>query len=111
MKRYPLYMDANDNTNFEARLTAALEHRPEPTIPADFATRLAAQLPALKPARRRVNASRSFAVLAAVICVLALAWLAPHATPSYSSVSFDLELLLFAQLAFIAYWLTTRREV
>jgi len=103
-------MDSQQTNDFETRLIAALEHRPEPAIPADFALRLAAQLPPVKPARRRIPAAQTISILAAIVCVLALAWLAPHAAPSFTSLAFDLELLLFAQLAFIAHWFTTRRQ-
>ena len=111
MKRYPMYMDEQQNTSFESRLTAALERREEVAIPADFAARIAAQLPVLQPVRRRIHAGRTIGILAAIVCVLALAWLAPHTAPSFTSVAFDVELLLFVQLACIAAWFTTRREV
>ena len=110
MKRYPVYMDSQQTNDFETRLIAALERCAEPAIPADFATRLAAQLPPLKPARRSLNAGRTISIVSAAVCVFALGWLVPHATPCYTSIAFDLELALFAQLAFIAHWLTSRRE-
>jgi hypothetical protein len=56
-----------------------------------------------------MSASRVTGLVGASVLVVALCWLAPHAAPSFSSLAFDMELLLLAELAGVAMWLASRR--
>jgi hypothetical protein len=89
----------------EERITRALEHQPLVCVPDGFAAKVRAAL----PTRRAVPARRSVANIAAftgaVVLMLALCWIAPHARPSVESLAFDLEMLLMAELVGIAVWL------
>ena len=98
-------------SEFEAAITRALEQHSEPVIPADFASRVAAALPAQRASRSRVQIGRSSAVAGAVVLTGALFALAPHAAPSFTSFAFDLELMVLAQLAAIAWFLTPSRKL
>lgn len=94
--------------DMDTRLTAALEHKPEPQIPANFAAKLAA-LAAVQPPRRRRIAPRfgsSIALLSVPITALALFALAPHTVPNLHNLSFDTELALLAELALIGWWIS-----
>ena len=97
--------------DFEAAITRALELRPEPVIPQDFAARVMQSLPAQRPIRTRVPVGRIIDLVSAAALTAGLFALAPHATPSFTSLTFDVELLLLAELGALGYWLTARREV
>ena len=110
----------NPQEVFEAAITRALEHSPEPgyspessgsAIPADFAARVAASLPKQRVARPVIRAGRTVAIVAMVVLAIVLFALAPHVTPSFTSVMFYVELIVLAQLGAIAYWLAAKREV
>jgi hypothetical protein len=96
----------------EARVVRALERPPEPTIPADFATRVAAQVPLRKPVSltpthygRRVTA----ACLALLFVVLLL--LTPY-TANHTTWSLAVDWLLTAQFLAMVMWLGTwRRDI
>ena len=45
-----------------------------------------------------------------VVLSIAMFALAPHTAPTFGNLAFDTELLVIAQLAGIAYWLSKRRE-
>jgi hypothetical protein len=90
--------------NFEARLTRALEQAPQPAVPAEFATRVAAALPATRPRTRRVSVATTVAVLAAVVMLAGLLWLAPRSAPQFNNWAFDGELLLVTYLMALAFW-------
>ena len=99
-----------DKTEFleqamEAAITRALEQRKEPAVPVDFAVRVRLALPPRPVARASAHVGRLMAMVAAVVLTIALFVLAPHAAPSFESVSFDVELMLLAELGGIAYWL------
>ena len=51
------------------------------------------------------------AIVALVVLAIVLFALAPHVTPSFTSVTFYIELIILAQLGAIAYWLAAKREV
>ena len=92
----------------DARLTAALEHKPEPQIPVDFAAKVAA-MAVTQPLRRRRKVPQfgsAIALLSVPISAFALFALAPHAAPNLHSLSFDTELALLAELAIIGWWLS-----
>ncbi|HEV2575981.1 MAG TPA: hypothetical protein VGU25_02110 [Acidobacteriaceae bacterium] len=92
----------------DARLTAALEHKPELQIPADFAAKVAALAVAQPPRRRRIvpQFGSLIALLSVPVAALALFALALHATPNLHSLSFDIELALLAELGIIGCWLS-----
>jgi len=100
----------NDKTQneLEAAVTHALELRREPEVPAGFAARVMRSLPAQPAARPRVRVSRTVGLVAAAILTIAVFALAPHASPNFTSLTFDLELVLLAELAAIAYWLGSK---
>ena len=100
----------NSQAGFEAKLTRALEHRPEPVVPTDFAARVAGALPPPAPARKPMQVGRTVGLAAAAVLGVALIVIAPHAAPTFGNWAFDFELLVIAQLGGIAYWLTTARK-
>lgn len=93
---------------FDARLTAALERKPEPRIPADFATRVAARavVQPLRHTRTSPRFGRAVALLSVPLATLALFLLAPHAAPDLHNLSFDTELALLGELALIGWWMS-----
>lgn len=95
---------------FEARMLRALERAPEPQVPADFAARIAASLPALPPPRKPLRLGRTVALLSVAVLAVAMFLLAPLSAPTFSSIAFDLEILLLLQMAGIAYWLTVKQS-
>ena len=100
-----------ENSDFAAKLTRALEHRPETVVPVDFAARVVAALPPARPARKPIQMGRTVGLAAAAVLGVALFALAPHATPTFGNWAFDFELVVIAQLGGIAYWLTAARKV
>lgn len=92
----------------DARLTAALEHKPEPRIPSDFAAKVASLAAAQPPRRRRIvpQFGSAIALVSVPIAALALFALAPHTAPNLHNLSFDTELALLAELAFIGWWIS-----
>ena len=102
--------DENSQTGFDAKLTRALERRPEPSVPMDFAARVAVALPPPAPARKPVRVGRTAGLAAVAVLGAALFALAPHATPAFNNWAFDFELVVIAQLGGIAYWLTAARK-
>jgi hypothetical protein len=103
--------DENSQPGFDASLTRALERRSEPAVPLDFAARVVATLPPPLPARKKMQVGRTVGLAAAGVLGVALFVLAPHATPTFGNLAFDFELVVIAQLAGIAYWLTAARKV
>ncbi len=104
-------MTNNSQPDFEAAITQALELRREPVIPAGFATRVMQSLPAQKPVIPQLQVGRTIGIVAAAILMAGMFALAPHATPNFTSLTFDVELLLLAELGALGYWLTAHREV
>lgn len=92
----------------DARITAALEHKPEPQIPIDFAARTAARASAqpLRRDRRMPRFGSAIALISVPLAALALFVLATHAAPSLHSIGFDLELALLGELAFLGWWIS-----
>lgn len=92
----------------ELRIDRALEHKPEVQIPADFAAKVAARAVA-QPLRRRrykLQFGPMIALLSTPLAALALFALAPHSAPNLKSLSFDAEVVLLAELAFIGWWIS-----
>jgi len=94
-------------TDLESRITTAIEQKPEVQIPADFAARVAALSVAQPPQRRRYKPhfGRMIALFSAPLAALALFALAPHTAPNVKSLTFDTEVVLLAELAFIGWWI------
>lgn len=92
----------------DARITAALEHKPEPQIPADFAAKVAVRA-AAQPQRRRRHTPHFGSMIALIsvpLAAVALFALAPYTAPTLHSLSFDAELALLCELAFIGWWIS-----
>lgn len=99
---------AQQNTQFEARLTRALERRPRVAIPENFAARVASSLPPHRPRRRIVPVRKLALGAAALASALAMFAVAPHAAPSFTNLAFDVELMLLAELFGSVYGLIRR---
>lgn len=97
-------------TELDRAITTALEQQPRVNIPTDFAARVRASLPPAPAPRKHLQAGRSIAVAAAAILTIAVFVVAPHAAPNFTSLAFDLELLMLAELGAIAYWFVGRRQ-
>jgi hypothetical protein len=96
--------DAKDE--LDLRVTRALERVPEVTIPAEFAARVAAQVPkrremAARPARYGWMAMRS----SMAVLVIAMVAVAMHAGQRSSVFGTMLEWMLCAELVGLAVWL------
>jgi hypothetical protein len=107
----PLNHDNLSQSAIEAldqRIVRALETGPEPQIPADFAARVASQLPARRPVSLTPTHYGHNAMLAGIVVLLAaLVALALHST---GHATFGLlESLLFAQFIALAVWFTVGR--
>jgi hypothetical protein len=107
----PLNHDNLSQSAIEAldqRIVRALETGPEPQIPADFAARVASQLPARRPVSLTPTHYGQKAMLAGIVVLLAaLVALARHST---GHATFGLlESLLFAQFIALAVWFTVGR--
>lgn len=97
-----------DSANMELRIDRAIEQKPEVQIPVDFAAKVAARAVAQPLRRRRYKPQFGpmIALISAPLAVVILFLLAPHAAPNLKSLSFDAEVVLLAELAFIGWWLT-----
>jgi hypothetical protein len=101
--------DLSPAEHLDQRIIRALEAVPEPQIPADFAARVARQLPTRRPVSLTPTHYGHNAMLVSMVATLAaLIALAPHAT---GHATFDLlEWLLFAQFILLAVWFSVRRH-
>jgi hypothetical protein len=88
-------------SEFETRLTKALEQQPVVVVPETFTARVMAALPEQRPlrARRPVRVGHAAAVVSGAVLLAAMCWLAPHSSVSFRSAAFDMELVLLAELA------------
>jgi hypothetical protein len=94
--------------SLEKRILLALETAPQPVIPADFAARIARQLPprpaiVLTPKR---NGQR--AAVACLVVLLGLMLAFAHRATGTSLYWFLLESILCAQFALLTVWLVAR---
>ncbi len=100
---------ANTPAALDERMNRALEYKPEPQIPLDFAARVAARAVA-QPVRRGRGApqfGKLMALVCAVVSACALFALAPHASvANVKNLSFDTEVILLVELALIGGWLS-----
>jgi len=99
---YSRRMEPLRTDSFEQRIVAALEREKDIAVPVDFAARVAASLPAVRPARRKLHAARIAAVLAAVVLLVAMLWAAPRTSESFASIGFQVELGATVLLALLA---------
>lgn len=91
-----------------SRIDRAIEHKPEVQIPADFAAKVAA-LTSTQPLRRRrfkPQFGPMIALVSAPLAAMALFALAPHTSPNLKSLTFDAEVVLLAEVAFIGWWIS-----
>jgi hypothetical protein len=95
--------------HLDQRIVRALETVPGPVVPADFAARVASQLPASRPVSLTPTHYGYTATLIGTLVTLgALLVLAAHTT---GRAAFGLpESLLFAQFIALAVWLSVRRH-
>ena len=110
-----LSQSATEHVDYlDQRIVRALETTPEPQIPADFAARVASQLPARRPVALTPTHYGQKAVLAGIVVTLAaLLILAQHSTALRSTghATFGLlESLLFAQFIALAVWFSLWRH-
>ena len=102
-----------DEQMVEAEIVRVLEQKPAVTVPADFAAKVRAALPAQKKVRAarfggrfaRRSLGRTVAVAAVGGLVVGLCLLAPHARPSFESVAFDVEMVMLLELGLVGAWL------
>ncbi len=94
--------------HLDQRIVRALETAPRPQIPANFAARVASQLPARPPVSLTpTHYGQNAMLIGAVLTLIALLVLA---LPSTGHAAFGLlESLLFAQFIALALWLTVWR--
>jgi hypothetical protein len=95
--------------HLDQRIVRTLENAPEPQIPADFAARVASQLPGRRPVSLTPTHYGQNATLAGMLLTLAaLLVLAMH-SPGHTTFEL-LESLLSAQFIALAVWLSVWRH-
>ena len=110
-----LSQSATEHVDYlDQRIVRALEAAPEPHIPADFAARVASQLPARRPVSLTPTHYGQKAVLVGIVVTLAaLLILALYSTALHSTghATFGLlESLLSAQFLALAVWFSLWRH-
>ena len=104
-------MDGNQlDPKIDAAVLRCLETPPVVVVPAAFAGRVRAALPAPTPRRQRVSAGQQAGVAAVVLLLVAVFWLAPHTAPRFTSMAFDVEIMLLLELAGVLAWLANRHR-
>jgi hypothetical protein len=101
---------SRESAALQAGIAQALEAHPAVRVPEDFAARLRARLPAAARARRPRSSALRIGGVAVVVLLAAAFCLAPHSAPRLSSVAFDFELGLIAELAGVTAWLASVRR-
>lgn len=103
-----LPMAQRSTTSSTPRLDAALGTKPAVQVPVDFAAKVLALavMQPVRPRRRVPQMGKNMALVLAPLVAIAMFALAPHAPPNVKSVIFDTEVILLAQLALIALWLS-----
>lgn len=96
------------DVEFEAEVVSALQAAPRVSMPENFAARVAGLAVAEGvPARSPWKGFGMRAALGSgVALTAALFACAPHTSPSFSNLGFDLEMLLLAELGGVAYLVT-----
>src|SRR5580658_5253174 len=104
----------SNEKDFEAglntRIDRALELRREVVVPEAFAGRVMQSLPPRRRRRAAMRVGRLVAIFAAMVLALTMFALAPESRPNVTNFAFDMELLMLAQLAGIAWWLGGRAD-
>ena len=102
-------IDHATEEHLDQRIVRALETAPQLQIPADFAARVASQLPARRPVSLTpTHYGQSAMVIGVVVTLAALVVLALHST---GHATFGLlDSLLFAQFIALAVWLSVWRH-
>ena len=95
--------------HLDRRIVRALETAPEPRIPADFASRVASQLPARRPVSLTRTRYGQNATLAGILLTLALLLVLALHSPGHASFGL-LDSLLSAQFIALAVWLSVWRH-
>jgi hypothetical protein len=104
-----LSQSASELEILDQRITRALETMPEPRIPADFASRVASQLPARRPDSLTPTHYGQKAVLLSMLVTLAALIVLAVNTTGHASIGL-LESLLFAQFIGLTIWLSIWRH-
>ncbi|MCU1249579.1 MAG: hypothetical protein JWQ49_2608 [Edaphobacter sp.] len=93
--------------HLDKSIVRALEAAPQPQIPADFAARVARQLPATRPVSLTpTHYGKNAMVVGTLVTFVALVMLALHSSHATFGL---LGSLLFAQFIALAVWLTVWR--
>jgi hypothetical protein len=108
--RYKPMGDPDDAAQIDAAVLRVLSTPPRVAVPADFAARVRRALPAQKPSRSAFRPARSAAIAASIATLAAVFYLASHAAPSFTSLPFDMELLLLLELAGIMTWVARMQQ-
>jgi hypothetical protein len=94
--------------HLDQRIVGALETVPQPQVPADFAARVASQLPATRPVTLTpTHYGRYATLIGTMVTLVALVILALHSNHAAFGL---LESLLFAQFIALAVWFTLWRH-
>jgi hypothetical protein len=93
----------------ETRILLALETAPQPEIPADFAARVARQLPSRPTVVLTPKRNGQRAALACLVVLLGLMLAFANRATGTSLYWFSLESIFCAQFALLAVWLAARR--
>ena len=93
----------------EKRILLALETAPELEIPADFAARVARQLPSRPAVVLTPKRNSQRAAVASLVVLLGLMLAFAHRATGASLYWFSLESIFCAQFALLAVWLVARR--
>jgi len=94
--------------SMDQAIEQALQQVPDVAVPAGFAARVRAQLPAVRPVPhpfwQRTSAGQLAGLVGLVALVAAFCWLAPGARPDFMSLRFDLELVVLGEMAGVGWW-------
>ena len=117
LNRRPLPQSANASSNasnstnsLDWRLTRALESAPTPKIPADFAARLAANLPTRPPASIPATHYGRTAMLIGIFVMLAAMLILAASMANHPVFQLALECTLFAQFVALILWVSAYRS-
>ena len=107
MHNQPIDQD-NSSDELDLRLTRALDAVHEVPIPADFAARVASQVPARRPVSLKPTHYGDYALFLGVLATLAAMFLLGHAA-DHHTFGF-VESILLAQFLVLTVWLSLRRH-
>lgn len=107
MNRSDLSWDSDLNLDLEQRIVRALETVPAPQIPADFAARIAGQLPRRRPVSLTATHYGQSAMLLGIVATLAALLVLTLHSPGHAS--FLLESFLLAEFIALTVWFSVWR--